>query len=552
MKDTQKQLALAELIQKELDGCLTDQEFTCLQTILKENPEAVDYYVKTICVISNISSNSAVLETVQGNSFLTESFQSGIWKALADAEKTAPAVAFKAAQMPRISVEKVRREKAVRKVSKSAIVSFLTAAAAVLFVILFARFAPPKGGYEVATLADGIGAEWAAGTSVQKGSRFVTGSSAYMLKEGLAELLFDNAARLTIEAPAEFRILGDDRLRLEYGRLYASVPPGAVGFTVNTPSARIIDLGTEFGVQSDFDGNTQLHVLKGKTVLMAGAADKTHLEVSAGAAKKIAKATGEVTDIPCQSDYFVRTINSASNCVWRGQNRINLADIVGGGNGLGTGTLDMMIDPASGKPSKESWGRRQASNDYHPVPSNPYIDGVFVPNGRSRQIVSSEGHLFQDCPVTCGLTCDSLVNAQAMLDWLADSNAAAPETSVSVLLLHSNMGITFDLQAIRNLLPGAKITRFQSKCGMRKWAVRSSASNADFWILVDGKLRHKQTQVKANSIFDIDIALSDSDRFLTLVETDGGDPDERIFEDMILVPIDSDWGMFIEPVLILK
>ncbi len=177
---------------------------------------------------------------------------------------------------------------------------------------------------------------------------------------------------------------------------------------------------------------------------------------------------------------------------------------------------------------------------------------MFVPNGRSRQIVSSEGHLFQDCPVTCGLTCDSLVNAQAMLDWLADSNAAAPETSVSVLLLHSNMGITFDLQAIRNLLPGAKITRFQSKCGMRKWAVRSSASNADFWILVDGKLRHKQTQVKANSIFDIDIALSDSDRFLTLVETDGGDPDERIFEDMILVPIDSDWGMFIEPVLILK
>jgi hypothetical protein len=324
------------------------------------------------------------------------------------------------------------------------------------------------------------------------------------------------------------------------------VPDEAIGFSVYTQNAKIIDMGTEFAVLAELGGHTQLHVLKGTTLLMAGGASKVNMEVNEGSAKTISGEDGEISDVECRYDYFVRDIHSESNVVWRGQDRINLADIVGGGNGVGTGTVDMTIDPISGKPSKELWGRREAANDYRLVSSSPYIDGVFIPNGRTRQIISSEGHLFQECPATSGLCCESLIYTEMMLDSLVDQTMKVYDSPSRTLLLHSNMGITFDLQAIRNLLPGVRIVRFQSKFGIRKWTARTSASNADFWILIDGKLTHKKTQVKENSLFDVDIELSENDRFLTLIETDGGDPEGRIFDDMVLMPIDSDWGMFVE------
>ena len=114
------------------------------------------------------------------------------------------------------------------------------------------------------------------------------------------------------------------------------------------------------------------------------------------------------------------------------------------------------------------------------------------------------------------------------------------------------MGITFDLQAMRRLLPGANISRFQSKFGIRKWAIHPTASNADFWVLVDGKIRCEKRQVKIDELNFVDIELSEQDRFLTLIETDGGDPEGRILDGLVLSPNDSDWGIFVDPTLVLK
>ena len=46
-----------------------------------------------------------------------------------------------------------------------------------------------------------------------------------------------------ITAPAEFELLSEKRLLLQRGKLSARVPEPAAGFTVETPSATLVDLG---------------------------------------------------------------------------------------------------------------------------------------------------------------------------------------------------------------------------------------------------------------------------------------------------------------------
>jgi hypothetical protein len=65
-------------------------------------------------------------------------------------------------------------------------------------------------------------------------------------------------------------------------------------------------------------------------------------------------------------------------------------------------------------------------------------------------------------------------------------------------------------------------------------------------------LRYKKTQVGWGEFYDIDLPLSEQNRFFTLVVTDGQDPNERFYENRGYPPIDSDWGMFVDPVLILE
>jgi hypothetical protein len=50
-----------------------------------------------------------------------------------------------------------------------------------------------------------------------------------------------------------------------YGRVYASVPKEALGFTIYTQNSKIIDLGTEFGVDTAMDGTVEIHVINVRT-----------------------------------------------------------------------------------------------------------------------------------------------------------------------------------------------------------------------------------------------------------------------------------------------
>ena len=98
----------------------------------------------------------------------------------------------------------------------------------------------------------------------KNGTRLAAYSNKLFLREGLAELMFDNNAKVVVEGPAEFELLAEDQINLRYGRIYATIPHEAIGFTVSTPTSRIIDLGTEFGIQADGSGDVAVTCNQGK------------------------------------------------------------------------------------------------------------------------------------------------------------------------------------------------------------------------------------------------------------------------------------------------
>jgi ferric-dicitrate binding protein FerR (iron transport regulator) len=83
------------------------------------------------------------------------------------------------------------------------------------------------------------------------------------VRSGLAELKFASGAVVMLEGPAEFDVRSAMGGYLHRGRLAAMVPPAAIGFTVDTASAKVVDQSTQFNVQIGDAGTTDVSVFKG-------------------------------------------------------------------------------------------------------------------------------------------------------------------------------------------------------------------------------------------------------------------------------------------------
>lgn len=84
------------------------------------------------------------------------------------------------------------------------------------------------------------------------------------LASGQVRMKLKQGAELLIEGPAQWSIEGTNEANLTRGRLYAIVPGKAVGFTLSTPNAKIVDLGTEFAVDVRDQQTTEIAVTRGQ------------------------------------------------------------------------------------------------------------------------------------------------------------------------------------------------------------------------------------------------------------------------------------------------
>jgi ferric-dicitrate binding protein FerR (iron transport regulator) len=114
----------------------------------------------------------------------------------------------------------------------------------------------------VATLVEARDVTWGTGQPpIPVGTRL--GLSQLRCRSGTLKLAFDRGAQVTLEGPADLRVLSDMRLRAGRGRITARVDVGAKGFTIETPSTLVVDQGTEFGVEVDDAGQTGVVVFAG-------------------------------------------------------------------------------------------------------------------------------------------------------------------------------------------------------------------------------------------------------------------------------------------------
>lgn len=86
----------------------------------------------------------------------------------------------------------------------------------------------------------------------------------FELKSGMADLTFYRGARLSVVAPAKLEIIDHKSVKCLQGKIRAIVPAVAKGFTVYTPDSKVIDLGTEFGMEVSSNGESKVHVFDGE------------------------------------------------------------------------------------------------------------------------------------------------------------------------------------------------------------------------------------------------------------------------------------------------
>ncbi len=73
---------------------------------------------------------------------------------------------------------------------------------------------------------------------------------------------------MTLEGDAELDIASPWEATMTFGKARVHVPPAAVGFTLNTAQGRIVDLGTEYGLEVSPDNtSTEIHVFEGQVEL---------------------------------------------------------------------------------------------------------------------------------------------------------------------------------------------------------------------------------------------------------------------------------------------
>ncbi len=545
MSDYERKDDLAPLFLKLIENNISDQELELLEQILSENPE----YVREYCQFA--ATYSAVQVKFGADITQPDRLDWKLISELAEYEVSAPEVVIEKPVIEnniheKASVDFYSKHRRLRFWYYSI---FTTAASILIFFVIYANVFPPQLSEPVATLVDQINVKWHQESErLLTNDRLLTHQAPYFIDNGILSIRYDNGVDVVIEGPAKFEI-DRDGIFLNHGKLYSHVSPTGTGFAVDTPNSRFIDLGTEFGVEVDVKGSSELHVMDGEVQLYAGrtGGKRSSKKVFQGNAYKFDAEHGNLETIPMKDNQFVRFVNSKSNDIWRGE-KLSLADLVAGGNGFGTGKPNICIHPLTGKFTffkDASTSERLISVDLKPVLESEFVDSIFVPDGNENEpvVISSNGVTYSGFPDTRGKFFSYLKANPYYLGEGGDGyyDKYDPSSENVAIYMHSNLGVTFDLAKIRNNFGNnIKIPSFNFEYGFRNESNKKNGK-IDFWVFVDGELKFSARQVEHFIMPKAaQLSLADDASFLTLSITESDDGGGR------------DWGAFINPELTIE
>ncbi|MDH7599294.1 MAG: FecR domain-containing protein [Sedimentisphaerales bacterium] len=493
-----------ELLQRLLDGNANQEEVQHLADAILADPQVRDYYIDSMVVAAVVRRSSHVTGDLS---------KADLIRALSAAERR-------------------------RSSTRSKLLLYTIAAALLIGGVVFfglTSFVREGRGPVIGVLVEDYCTQWQ-GRHPSVGG--VLRAGPYYLRSGLARMGIGAGASLLLEGPCRLELKGPMEVDLRSGRLVATVEAQPKGFQVRTPTALITDMGTQFGVIAHPDGSTEAHVLKGQirvTVDTQGAEQSRSILVNEGSAAVVGADRHTLQGgLAARVDLFVLEIPPASQPA-NLKRRISLADIVGGGNGRGTGTLERGIDlvtgqPFTGLPNTIRWVRQDR---FQPVRSKG-VDSVFIPYGASGRVtISTTGLVFTGCPRTRGSYYGGPANSGRFFDILTQQVFVTRLNGVTygtpahpAMTLHPNAGITFDLDEIRRDNPDVLIGRFTATCGIPRDLPHPRFSHADVWVLLDGQLSvHLNFPQEQNPVYKIDIPIPAHVRFLTLMATCSGRAD---------------------------
>ncbi len=548
------QQQLDKLLTLALEKKATSEQLQKLNTIVQEDPEALQYCLNFYQMVGCLRNNNRMFEVYLEDASNEMNDQNLLLEEYARYEKVAPAIDIPKEEPTRELIQKlVYPPKEKRSLSKLSIASVIVSAAAILMVAAYVHFVPTKT--MTATVTDVMNPKWASVTdTLQVGSDLYNTDNPRFLKSGIVQIQLDHGTTVILEGPCTFSCKSGSLLNLQDGRVFAKVPPHATGFTVETPVSRVVDLGTEFGVQVESDGTTLAQVAKGKAKIISNlsAGDAESDLIFENQAKEVNGRTQRIRTIAYNSESYIQSFDVKSGTVWRGQKGFDLADIVGGGSGFGNGEIGWGIHLESGRSQAINAISTQfrGESKYVPVISNAYVDGVFVAGGQNGACqVSTLGHVFQGIPQTSlrygnnpyNGASHTVAESGQRFQLTLDSQVCGTVENPSIYL-HANAGITFDLNRFRIVMTDKTITEFTARCGIADASAEYHSernSKADFYVLIDGQPRLTRQNMAAGQVEDVVVEIAPEDRFLTLMTTEGLDGS-----------IIGDWTLFCKPMLV--
>lgn len=123
--------------------------------------------------------------------------------------------------------------------------------------------APPDFSSSVAKVGTVTDVKWSKGMASKTTDASIHVGESLKIDSGMVELELKAGTKLVIQGPADWSVEGGNSISLRAGTLLARVPKHAIGFTVETPTATIVDLGTEFTAAVDEEGRASVVVHRG-------------------------------------------------------------------------------------------------------------------------------------------------------------------------------------------------------------------------------------------------------------------------------------------------
>lgn len=115
--------------------------------------------------------------------------------------------------------------------------------------------------------------------------------------KGSIEVVFSQGVHVILEGPAEMTVSGPLSVDIKQGRVMARVGKEGYGFTVNTPTGRIVDQGTEFGADIVPDKGVKVVVFDGKVDVFPESSPKSMMvSMKQGEALSIGK-SGDILPV---------------------------------------------------------------------------------------------------------------------------------------------------------------------------------------------------------------------------------------------------------------